>query len=157
LAARRLPKESRIEVQHIGRALDQKLEQRARIESDRNPRYRWLGELSHSKTRQVLAQSNLTVITSHMEGSSNVLSEALASAVPVVASKISGLMGTLGADYPGYFATGDTAGLSEILSRAETDLCFYRKLKAISRRLSPLVSPKRELAAWKQLLREIQP
>jgi glycosyltransferase involved in cell wall biosynthesis len=43
-----------------------------------------------------------------MEGSSNVLSEALASGVPVIASKISGLMGTLGRSFIGYFPVGDT-------------------------------------------------
>jgi putative glycosyltransferase (TIGR04348 family) len=156
LATRRLPKQSRIEVRHIGRALDEHLERRARAETDRNPRYRWVGELPHGKTRRILAQSDLTVITSRMEGSSNVLSEALACAVPVIASKIPGLMGTLGTDYPGYFAAGNTLALSEILSRAESDARFYRSLKSICKRLSPLVSPKRESAAWKELLQEIR-
>jgi putative glycosyltransferase (TIGR04348 family) len=155
LAVRRLPDTSRIQVQHIGRALDEKLEQRARAETDSNPRYRWIGELPHGKTRRILAQSDLTVITSQMEGSSNVLSEALACAVPVIASKISGLIGTLGADYPGYFPTGDTAALAAILSRAESDLRFYRSLKARCKRLSALVSPQREITAWKKLLHEI--
>jgi putative glycosyltransferase (TIGR04348 family) len=156
LAIRRLPKQSRIEVQHIGRALDKNLERRARSEMVRNPRYRWTGELSHQRTRQILAQSDVTVITSRMEGSSNVLSEALACAVPVIASRIPGLMGTLGTDYPGYFATGDTISLSEILFRAESDRTFYRSLKSICKSLSPLVAPNREVAAWKRLLQELQ-
>jgi putative glycosyltransferase (TIGR04348 family) len=156
LAARRLPKQSRIEVQHIGRALDKDLERRARAEMVRNPRYRWIGELPHKKTRQILAQSDVTVITSRMEGSSNVLSEALACGVPVIASRIPGLMGTLGTDYPGYFAVGDTVALSEILSRAESDRKFYRSLKSICKSLSRLVSPKREVTAWKRLLQELQ-
>jgi putative glycosyltransferase (TIGR04348 family) len=156
LATRRLPKQSRIEVRHIGRALDKDLERRARAEMVKNPRYRWIGELPHKKTRQILAQSDITVITSRMEGSSNVLSEALACAVPVIASRIPGLMGTLGTDYPGYFATGDTAALNEILLRAESDRKFYRSLKSICKSLSPLVAPKREVAAWKKLLQELE-
>jgi putative glycosyltransferase (TIGR04348 family) len=156
LATRRLPKQSRIEVRHIGRSLDKDLERRARAEMVKNPRYRWIGELPHKKTRQILAQSDITVITSRMEGSSNVLSEALACAVPVIASRIPGLMGTLGTDYPGYFATGDTAALNEILLRAESDRKFYRSLKSICKSLSPLVAPKREVAAWKQLLQELE-
>jgi glycosyltransferase involved in cell wall biosynthesis len=156
LATRRLPKQSRIEVRHIGRALDKDLERRARAEMVKNPRYRWIGELPHKKTRQILAQSDITVITSRMEGSSNVLSEALACAVPVIASRIPGLMGTLGTDYPGYFATGDTVALNEILLRAESDRKFYRSLKSICKSLSPLVAPKREVAAWKQLLQELE-
>jgi len=156
LAIRRLPEGSLIEVQHIGRALDEALERRARAETVRNPRYRWIGELPHGKTRRILAQSDVTVITSRMEGSSNVLSEALACAVPVIASRIPGLMGTLGTDYPGYFATGDTVGLSEILSRVEGDRNFYRLLQSTCKSLSPLVAPKREVAAWKQLLQELR-
>jgi glycosyltransferase involved in cell wall biosynthesis len=136
--------------------LNQGLERRARAEMVRNSRYQWLGELPHQKTRQILAQSDITVITSWMEGSSNVLSEALACAVPVIASRIPGLMGTLGTDYPGYFAAGDTTALSEMLLRAETDRKFYRLLKSICKSLSPLVSPKREVAAWKKLLHEIR-
>ena len=155
LATRRLPKRSRIEVQHIGRALDQDLERGARAEMARNPRYRWLGELPHKRTRQILAQSDVTVITSRMEGSSNVLSEALACGVPVIASRIPGLMGTLGTDYPGYFAPGDTVALREILFRVETDKKFYRSLRSISKSLSPLVAPKREMAAWQRLLQEL--
>jgi putative glycosyltransferase (TIGR04348 family) len=156
LATRALPKQSRIEVQHVGRALDENLERRARAETDNNPRYQWIGELPHGKTRRILAQSDLTVITSRMEGSSNVLSEALACTVPVVASRIPGLIGTLGTNYPGYFTVGDTLALRDILVRAEGDANFYRSLKAICRRLSPLVSPKRESAAWRQLLHEIR-
>lgn len=156
LATRRLPKQSQIKVKHIGRALDKQLERRARIEMVRNPRYRWIGELSHKETQQILAQSDITVITSRMEGSSNVLSEALACNVPVIASRIPGLMGTLGTDYPGYFAVGDTAALSDILFRAESDRKFYRSLKSICKSLSPLVEPKREMAAWKKLLQELK-
>jgi putative glycosyltransferase (TIGR04348 family) len=156
LAIRRLPEKSRIMVQHIGRPLNQGLERRARAEMVRNSRYQWLGELPHQKTRRILAQSDITVITSWMEGSSNVLSEALACAVPVIASRIPGLMGTLGTDYPGYFAAGDTVALTEMLLRAETDRKFYRSLKSICKNLAPLVSPKREVAAWKQLLQELQ-
>jgi glycosyltransferase involved in cell wall biosynthesis len=95
------------------------------------------------------------VITSRIEGSSNVLSEALACAVPVIASRISGLIGTLGRDYPGYFPVGDTRALSRILRRAEIDAAFYRSLKSAAKELSTLISPRREVAAWKELLTEL--
>jgi putative glycosyltransferase (TIGR04348 family) len=154
LAVRRLPSESRIRVVHIGVALDARLEQKARAETARNHRYRWLGELPHWKTRQVLARSDLALITSRMEGSSNVLSEALASSVPVVASKIPGLMGTLGKSFPGYFPVGDTEGLAALLLRSETDAKFYRRLNRECARLSHLVGPRREFEAWRRLLSE---
>ena len=90
-----------------------------------------------------------------MEGSSNVLSEALASGVPVVASKISGLMGTLGNRFTGYFPVGNTEKLRKLLLRAERDPVFYRSLKRHCEDLAHLVEPKRELDAWRRLLKEI--
>ncbi|HEX9443176.1 MAG TPA: selenoneine biosynthesis selenosugar synthase SenB [Candidatus Binatia bacterium] len=155
LAARLIPAESGVRVLHVGRALDDHLAKRARAEMLANPRYRWLGELPHWKTRRLLAASHLLSLTSVMEGSANVLSEALASSVPVVASRISGLAGTLGKDYPGYFKVGDTRGLARLLRRAETDRRFYRTLQSRCDRLRPLVDPRRERAAWKRLLREL--
>ncbi len=155
MAVRRLPSWSRIQVLHIGRSLDKKLEKQARLEAAKNPRYQRIDELPHWKTRQMLAQSNLTVISSRMEGSSNVLSEALASSVPVIASKIPGLMGTLGQQFPGYFPVGDTKALGELLLRAETDVKFYRSLQRYCARLSHLVQPQREVNHWRQLLRKI--
>jgi len=155
LAVRRLPPESRIRVVHIGLALDTRLKKQAQSEAAHNSRYRWLGERPHWKTRQILARSDLAVITSRMEGSSNVLSEALASSVPVVASQIPGLLGTLGKSFPGYFPVGDTQRLAKLLLKSETDGKFYRRLKRNCSRLSHLVAPKRELEAWRRLLREL--
>jgi glycosyltransferase involved in cell wall biosynthesis len=155
LAVRRLPGESRIRLVHIGVALEPRLEKQARAEAARNPRYRWLGALPHWKTRRVLARSDLALITSRIEGSSNVLSEALASSVPVVASRIPGLIGTLGKTFPGYFPVGDTQRLAALLHRSETDTKFYRRLKRDCSRLSRLVEPKQEIQAWRRLLREL--
>ena len=157
LAARHLPPESRIRVVHLGLALDPRLEKQARAEAAHNRRYRWLGERPHWKTRQILAQSDLAIITSRMEGSSNVLSEALASSVPVVASRIPGLIGTLGKNFPGYFPVGNTRRLASLLQRSESDEKFYRRLKHHCEKLSYLVRPKRELNAWRSLLREVSP
>ncbi|HWH77610.1 MAG TPA: selenoneine biosynthesis selenosugar synthase SenB, partial [Candidatus Binatus sp.] len=155
LAVRQLPADSKINVLHIGQALDNTLSAKARSESAQNPRYRWIGQRSHKKTRELLALSALVCITSKMEGSSNVLSEALASGVPVVASKISGLIGTLGTKYLGFYPVGDTAKLRRLLLRCERDRRFYRALKRQCRTLASLVKPKRELEEWKKLLREI--
>lgn len=156
LAAGRLPASSRVRVLHIGRALSDKMKKRARAERARNPRYRWLGELPHWKTRRLLAESHLLALTSRIEGSSNVLSEAIASSVPVIASRISGLMGTLGEGYPGYFPVGNTSALAHLLLKAESDPEFYDGLKAYCARLLPLVDPERERASWQQLLQEIE-
>jgi putative glycosyltransferase (TIGR04348 family) len=154
LAARRLPPQSRIQITHVGLALDAALGAKARDEARRNSRYRWLGSLSHAKTRALLARSQLVCITSKMEGSSNVLSEALACGVPVVTSRIPGLIGTLGKNFNGFFPVGDTERLRRLLLRAESDKNFYRLLKRHCARLSRLVKPARELTDWRRLLQK---
>jgi putative glycosyltransferase (TIGR04348 family) len=156
-AARQLPAASRVEVVHVGAALSPEWAERARAEMAANPRYRWLGGRPHGATRRLVAGSHLLAITSLMEGSSNALGEALAQAMPtpVVATRISGLLGTLGADYPGYFPVEDTAALAGLLWRAETDIAFYAALKAGCARAALLVTPERERAAWDALLAEL--
>lgn len=155
MAARHLPPSSRVQVLHIGRALNNEMRKRARAEVSRNPRYQWLGEMPHWKTRRSLASSHLLALTSKMEGSSNVLSEAIASSVPVVASRIPGLIGTLGKNYPGYFPVGDTRELARLLQKVESDSKFYHRLKTQCVRLYPLVDPNRERMSWKRLLQEL--
>ncbi|MBI2361526.1 MAG: TIGR04348 family glycosyltransferase [Deltaproteobacteria bacterium] len=156
MAARDLPSWSRVRVLHIGRALTDDMQKRAHAEATRNPRYCWVGELPHWKTRRILAASHLLSVTSRMEGSSNVLSEAIVSSVPAVVSKIPGLIGTLGENYPGYFPVGDTQALTRLLLRAETDVKFYRALKSHCASLRGLVDPAREKTAWKKLLDELR-
>ena len=155
MAVRSLPRTSRIRVVHIGAAFGDGFLRRAEREAERNPRYRWLGELPHWKTRQLMARSHILSITSRMEGSSNVLCEALASGVPVATSRISGLMGTLGDDYPGYYELGDTAGLKRLLLRAENDRPFYESLARHCAEVAPLVNPEREIRTWQGLIREV--
>ncbi len=89
-----------------------------------------------------------------MEGGANVVSEAIAASVPVLASRIPGSIGILGADYPGFFPVGDTKELASLLARAEADADFYRSLRTWCKRLASLVDPKRERRAWAKLLRE---
>lgn len=154
-AVRRLPSDSRIQITHIGRALETSFHLRANREAQQNPRYHWLGQLSHRETLAEIAASDLVCITSRMEGSSNVLSEALASGVPVIASNIPGLIGTLGKDFIGLFKVGDTKSLRTALLRAESEVGFYKNLKKQCLRLAPLVKPQREAAIWRLVLRSV--
>src|SRR5207253_694581 len=90
---RRLPRhppDSRIRVLQVGSAMTPAMRRRARDEMQRNPRYRWLGDRPHRETRTILARCRLMVLSSRMEGGANVISEALASGVPVLASRIPG-------------------------------------------------------------------
>jgi glycosyltransferase involved in cell wall biosynthesis len=123
----------------------------------RDPRYRWIGELPRWEARRLLARSRLLVLSSRMEGGANVISEALADGVPVLASRIPGSIGLLGEDYPGLFPVGDTTALAQLLSWSESERRFYDLLTAWCLRLAPLVDPARERASWQELLRELLP
>ena len=155
-ASRHLKSDSRIRIFHVGEALSRQAEKRAIRETVKNPRYYWLGGMAHSRTRRLVASSHLLVLTSKIEGGSNVLSEALTSSVPVVASRIPGLLGILGPRYPGYFPVGDTQALTCLLQEIETDCARYKTLKAHCKRAARLVEVSREKTAWKRLLGSLE-
>ena len=154
-AVRLLPASSQIKVLHAGAALSPDMESEALAKTKSNPRYSWLGELPRWKTLRLLAGSRLLVLTSQMEGGANVVSEALACSIPVISSQISGSIGLLGEDYPGYFPVGDTQALADLLHRVETDQSFYLSLKAWCHRRQEIVSPDREKQSWECLLQKI--
>ena len=91
-----------------------------------------------------------------MEGGANVLSEAIAASVPILASRIDGNVGILGPNYPGYFDVGDTAQLTQLLRRAETSPKYLAELTAWNTKLAPLVDPVREEQAWSDLIAELK-
>lgn len=155
MAARRLPAESRIRVVHLGAALTEATRHRAAREHLINPRYQWLGEKSHAQAMRRLGRSRLLVVSSKLEGGANVVSEAISMNVPVLSSRISGSIGLLGDDYPGYFEVGDTRELASLLYRAETDLPFYQNLVALCEKRAKLFAPATEQKAWAQLLSEL--
>jgi glycosyltransferase involved in cell wall biosynthesis len=90
-----------------------------------------------------------------LEGGANVVSEAIAAGVPVLSTLISGSVGILGADYPGYFPVRDTHALCLLMRQAETEPAFYGALKRRIDDLKPLVDPERERASWQALLAEV--
>jgi putative glycosyltransferase (TIGR04348 family) len=151
-AARLLPASSRVRILQIGRALTPEYEALARREQIENPRYLWLGELSRRHSRRLVASGRAVALTSRIEGGANVISEAIADGLPVLASRIDGSIGLLGVDYPGLFDAGDTQSLAKAVSRLETDRSFYAELKARCVGLQPLFDPNRELQSWKHLL-----
>ena len=155
LAVRLLPDSSRARVLQIGGAMTPAMEKRARAEEARNRQYRWMGSLPRWRTLRLLKRSDLLVIPSLMEGGANVVGEAVTLSVPVIASRISGNVGLLGEDYPGYFRPRDTKGLAALLRRLEADPRVFRKLAAACGKSLPLFRPRRESRAWKDLLTEM--
>ena len=150
-----LPHNSRIRVCHMGRAMSAEMENQAKQWMAREPRYRWIGEIPHWQVRKRLARCRAMVISSRMEGGANVISEALAAQVSVIASHIPGNIGMLGKDYNGYYALEDERRLADLLQRMETDRNFRAVLKKQCAKRLPLVREKRESESLEMLLADI--
>jgi glycosyltransferase involved in cell wall biosynthesis len=90
-----------------------------------------------------------------MEGGADVISEAVVAGLPVIASEISGSVGLLGGDYPGYYPVEDTTQLRDILLRAETDPGFLASLEHCCKQRQSLFTPQREAQGWKALLKTL--
>ena len=154
-AARMIDPSEGIAIAHIGQALDAALGEQARATGVRCPHYRWCGGLPHETTRKRIQRAHLLVHTSRMEGGAHVIMEAVCSGTPVLASRMAGNLGMLGADYGGYFEVGDAAGLTDLLRRARTDADFLEDLTFQCDQRAPLFSPAREKAALQALVEEL--
>ena len=82
--------------------------------------------------------------------------EAVTSGTPVIASRIAGNLGLLGADYSGCFDWGDAPGLATLLQRARDDAAMLPALLAQCARRAPLFHPDHERQTLLQLLAELQ-
>ena len=156
-AARLLPASSRIRIAHLGAAENAQWAAMAAAEMRSNPRYVWRGDRPRAEVRRLLGSARAMVLSSISEGGANVISEAAAAGLPVLASRIDGSVGLLGRDYPGYFPVGDTAALARLLQRIESEPAFLLRLQRAIMHRASLFRPAVEKAAWKKLLREITP
>ncbi|MCA9213703.1 MAG: TIGR04348 family glycosyltransferase [Planctomycetales bacterium] len=154
LAARLLPEASRIRVHHFGAALSAAFARRAAQLSASESRYRWFGHYPRWKVLRRIARSRVLVQPSRSEGGASTISEAILLSTPIIASRISGNVGILGADYPALFECENTQQLSDLLFRFETDRQFHQHVAAATRALQSLVSPTNEQRRIKQLLNQ---
>ena len=156
-AARALASRHDILFDHIGGGLDPVLAAQARALAAQQPRYRWLGALPHGATRARIAAAHVLVHPSRMEGGAHVVTEAVVSGTPVLASRIDGNVGLLGAGYGGYFEAGDTAGLVALLQRARDDASMLLHLKEQCAQRAPLFEPARERRTLLSLVDDLLP
>jgi len=125
----------------IGDGLDPALASTASQAAAEQPNYRWLGGLPRSQTRQRIKRAHVLVNCSLMEGGAHVILEAVQSGTPVLASRISGNVGMLGADYAGYFEVGDAAGLAKLIRRCATEPAFLARLQSQCAQRAELFQP----------------
>ena len=162
-AARLLHGRDHIRIEHIGEAGEAELGEQARATAHQCPQYRWLGSLPHEETLQRIRRAHLLVHTSALEGGAHVILEAVRSGTPVLASRVPGNVGMLGADYAGYFPHGDAAALARLLEECRAGQRAKDPAAGLLARLAgqcavraPLFDPEAERGALLQLLHELE-
>ncbi len=146
-----LPAGLAISVRHIGAPLDPALGEAAHALERRDARYRYLGALPRGLTRAAIGAAHVLIHPSIVEGGANVIVEAITGGTAVIASRISGNVGMLGADYPGYFEPGDESGLAGRLVQAVEDPGYRRALANAAAARRPLFAPSVEARSVRQL------
>ena len=158
-AARLIGPQEGITITHIGRDLDPALADAARATQAACPHYRWLGGLPHGATRSRIQRAHLLIHPSRMEGGAHVIMEAALSGTPVLASRMDGNVGMLGAGYGGYFPPGDAAALAALLRDCRRDIAQgsgkLAVLQAQCEARAPLFEPAAEKAALLAVLNEL--
>ena len=155
MAARLLNKSSKIRVFHLGKAHNDTWAIAAKKEQMENPRYHWLGEVTAGRVRREFIKTHLMVLSSNQEGGANVVSEAIAADVPIIASNIPGNTGLLGHNYPGLYPVRNEKALSILLQKAETNPQFLTQLNRACQKLKPRFTPELEGQAWARLIENL--
>jgi len=151
-AARRLAPRGDIGFEHVGAALDTALGRAARATMRATPHYRWLGSLPRAAARQRMKRAHVLVHASVMEGGAQVVIESVQAGTPVIASRIPGNVGLLGARYVGYFEVGDDAALARLLERARDEPAFLATLQDQARSRAVSFAPDAERQALLHLV-----
>jgi putative glycosyltransferase (TIGR04348 family) len=150
-AARLLAPTEHILIDHIGAPLDATLAEQAQAAAADCPHYRWLSGLPHEATRRRIQRAHVLIHTSRMEGGAHVVMEAVRSGTPVLASRIDGNIGMLGADYSGYFDWNDAPGLVALLRQCrQGQLLAHLQAQCAAR--APLFSCEAERMSLHQLV-----
>lgn len=162
-AARALAGREDIRITHIGDAAGEPaLAAEAHATEAANPRYRWLGALPHEETLERIRAAHLLVHTSAMEGGAHVVMEAVRCGTPVLASRVPGNVGMLGASYEGCFPPGDGAALARLLAECRAGqqespaAGLLARLGAQCALRAPLFDAGAERAALLSLLHELE-
>ena len=151
-AAARLAQRQDIRIDLIGAALEPALAVAVQAALRESPRLRWLGPRPHGETRARIQRAHVLINSSVMEGGAHVVMEAVQSGTAVLASRIDGNVGLLGATHAGLFALGDDAQLAALIERARDDPVFLARLCGQGARRSALFEPAAEQRALHQLI-----
>lgn len=143
-----------LEVVQVGDALSAQMKREAQKHVARDARYRWLGGRTHAQAMAWIARSHVLVVSSVMEGGANVIAEAARIGTPVLASRVSGNIGMLGRNYPGYFPLFNEQALGGLIARAIEDKPYFQELNRALAARRHLFAPAAERRALCAVIRE---
>ena len=144
-----------LEVVHVGGAIEKGFAARAKRLMAQEPRYRWIGSVPHRRALEWIARSHLLVVSSAMEGGANVIAEAARIGTPVLASRVSGNVGMLGAGYPGLYPLYDERALAALIESALEQNKFRGRLKRSLRARRARFAPAAERSALLAVVRSL--
>lgn len=157
--ARLLQDHTDIRIDHIGEALAPEWAEAARATEAAAPHYRWLGPVTHGQALRAIRRAHVLLNTSAMEGGAHTVMEAIRSGTPVLASRVPGNVGLLGADYAGYFPHDNAQALADLLLRARQEQAapegLLARLAGQCALRAPLFEPEAERAALLRLMAEL--
>lgn len=110
----------RVHIVVLGSGL-KKLEEQARVLSERLPNFHYLGYKSHEETLKIIAGSDLLILPSRAEGLPTVILEAMALKVPILASKIPGVTDIIDENCAILVEPGEPAALAKAVNRFVED------------------------------------
>ena len=138
----------------LGNAYDVTDGQQALLNARQDGRYRWHAGFDRKTALEWMNASLATINSSLSEGGANTVMEAIQLRVPVLATDIPGNRGFLGDDYEGYFETGRSDQLAELMSRCLEQTDFVERLKSQLDQRRPLFSIERESEQLSKLIGE---
>jgi len=147
----RAPASPPLRLLHAGRVPDDALGAAVRSAAAADPRIVLRGPMPHAAARQLIRRSRLLLLPSLMEGGANVAIEAITCGVPVLASRIGGSVGLLGADYDGFFPVGDHEALARLIARCQESPSFLDRLCLQCAQRAPLFDPGLERESVRRL------
>ena len=148
--------DDKVQFKLLGNVVDEDLGSEALVWQKKDERFQWLGGVSHMEVIQWVARSTVTLNTSVMEGGANSVGESIVLGVPVLASRIEGNVGMLGADYAGYFSADNEKELAELMHRVINDKAFLCHLREQVKARSVKFTRENEKRGWIGLLKGVE-
>lgn len=136
----------------MGAELEPGFQEQVEEWQQRDPRFRYLGNVPHAEALARLSQLDYSINSSFSEGGANAVAESIVLGIPVLASRIEGNLGLLGEEYVGYYEGDNARSLADLMARVMQDQSFARELRQQTEGLAEYFAPRREQEALAQLL-----